>query len=118
MDSTEPIFCYLTTTGRITGRPHEIEMWFTRDGDTNYMLSGNGDRSDWVRNLIANGEAVVRINGEAHAGRGRAIAAADEQAVARRLVFDKYQPRKAHSLERWRDTALPMAVDLAPAQSP
>ena len=20
--------CYLTTTGRITGRPHEIEIWF------------------------------------------------------------------------------------------
>src|SRR5215210_3089845 len=24
----EENFCYLTTTGRITGRPHEIEIWF------------------------------------------------------------------------------------------
>ena len=22
-------FCYLTTTGRVTGRPHEIEIWFS-----------------------------------------------------------------------------------------
>ena len=21
-------FCYLTTTGRVTGRPHEVEIWF------------------------------------------------------------------------------------------
>ena len=27
-------FCYLTTTGRVTGEPHEIEIWFAVDGDT------------------------------------------------------------------------------------
>ena len=21
-------YCYLTTTGRVSGRPHEIEIWF------------------------------------------------------------------------------------------
>ena len=38
-------FCYLTTRGRVTGRPHEIEIWFAVDGDTVYLLSGGGDRS-------------------------------------------------------------------------
>ncbi len=32
-------------------KPHEIEIWFADDDDTLYMLSGGGDRSDWVRNL-------------------------------------------------------------------
>ncbi len=33
-------FCYLTTTGRKTGRPHTIEIWFGFANDTFYLLSG------------------------------------------------------------------------------
>ena len=49
--SAEDDFCYLTTRGRVTGEPHEIEIWFAIHGDTLYLLAGAGDRSDWVRNL-------------------------------------------------------------------
>src|SRR5919198_4125925 len=41
-------YAYLTTTGRVTGRPHEIEIWFALHAGTVYVLSGGGDRSDWV----------------------------------------------------------------------
>ena len=44
-------FCHLTTRGRVSGRPHEIEIWFALDDGTLYLLSGGGERSDWVRNL-------------------------------------------------------------------
>ena len=27
-------YCYLTTTGRVSGEPREIEIWFGLDGDT------------------------------------------------------------------------------------
>jgi deazaflavin-dependent oxidoreductase (nitroreductase family) len=57
-------YCYLTTVGRRTGRPHTIELWFAARGDTLYLISGGGDRSDWVRNLQADGAAIVRV-GEA-----------------------------------------------------
>jgi hypothetical protein len=50
-DSQE--FCYLTTTGRVSGRPHTIEIGFARRGSTLYLLSSGGDRADWVRNLGA-----------------------------------------------------------------
>ena len=42
-------YCYLTTTGRVTGEPHTIEIWFgmPEDGRAVYLLSGGGDRSDW-----------------------------------------------------------------------
>ena len=33
-------YCYLTTTGRVSGEPREIEIWFGLAGDTLYMLSG------------------------------------------------------------------------------
>jgi hypothetical protein len=58
-------FCYLTTRGRVTGHPHEIEIWFAlgpaSDGATLYLMSGGDDRSDWVRNLLAEHAVTVRI---------------------------------------------------------
>jgi len=33
-------FCHLTTTGRNSGRPHTIEIWFALHGQTLYMLAG------------------------------------------------------------------------------
>ena len=33
-------FCYLTTTGRTSGKPHEIEIWFALRDGTLYLLSG------------------------------------------------------------------------------
>jgi hypothetical protein len=44
-------YCYLTTTGRISGRPHEIEIWFGINENSLYLLSGGGERSDWVKNI-------------------------------------------------------------------
>jgi hypothetical protein len=45
-------YCYLTTKGRVSGRPHEIEIWFGVHGNTLYLLSGGGEESDWVKNLL------------------------------------------------------------------
>jgi hypothetical protein len=32
-------FLYVTTTGRRTGNPHEIEIWFGTNGRTVYILA-------------------------------------------------------------------------------
>ena len=66
-------FCYLTTTGRVTGRPHEIEIWFALVPERRalYMLSGGGDRSDWVKNLRRNPKVTVRIADGCFAGLAR-----------------------------------------------
>lgn len=105
-------FCYLTTTGRVTGRPHEIEIWFAIEGRTLYMLSGGRDRSDWVRNLRRTPEVTVWIAGERYEGEARVVEDADEDALARRLLVEKYE-RQPGSLANWRRTALAVAVDLA-----
>ena len=39
-DFTNEDFCYLTTTGRISGRPHTIEIWFALDGHTRDLTGG------------------------------------------------------------------------------
>ena len=109
-------FCYLTTTGRVSGRPHTIEIWFALDERTLYLLSGGGDRSDWVRNLQASPEVIVRIgrrDAPELAGRARVVApGTDEDGLARRLVTDKYQPGYGGDLSGWRRSSLPVAVDL------
>src|SRR5919199_3414286 len=86
-------FCYLTTTGRVTGRPHEIEMWFALVPETQtlYMLSGGGDRSDWVKNLRHNPEVTLRIAGELLSGHAREAGDAEEDELARRLLVEKYE---------------------------
>jgi len=52
-------YCYLTTMGRITGKPHEIEIWFGLNDFTLYLLSGGGIKSDWVKNLLKNPSVLI-----------------------------------------------------------
>jgi deazaflavin-dependent oxidoreductase (nitroreductase family) len=110
-------FCYLTTTGRASGRPHTIEIWFALQDHTLYLLSGGGDRSDWVRNLLTRPEVTVRLgrrDAAALDGRARLVeAGSDEDELARRLVTGKYQPGYGGDLSGWRRSSLPVAVDLA-----
>jgi deazaflavin-dependent oxidoreductase (nitroreductase family) len=107
-------FCYLTTTGRVTGRPHEIEIWFSLVPETRtlYMLAGGGDRADWVRNLRREPAVTVHFSGEGLKGEARVVEDGEEDELARRLLVEKYE-RSPGSLSGWRRRALPVAVDLA-----
>jgi len=106
-------FCYLTTTGRISGQPRTIEIWFGVDGDRIYMLSGGRDRSDWVRNLRRKAEVTVRVGATTYRGLARTIGAeTHEDALARRLLVEKYAPGYSGSLTSWGREALPVAVDI------
>lgn len=105
-------YVYLTTTGRRTGRPHRIEIWYARAGTTLYLLAGGGERSDWVRNLEADAAVTVELDGDPQPATARVIADGAEGSEARRLVFEKYQPRYGGDLTSWRARALPIALDL------
>jgi deazaflavin-dependent oxidoreductase (nitroreductase family) len=105
-------FCYLTTRGRRTGRPHEIEIWFALAGRTLYLLSGGGNRSDWVRNLRAESAVTMRLRDTRYAATARVVDDAAESKLGRDLVFEKYQPRYSGSLERWRRESLLIAIDV------
>jgi deazaflavin-dependent oxidoreductase (nitroreductase family) len=106
-------FCYVTTTGRTTGKPHRIEIWFAADPerDTIYMMSGGRDRADWVRNMVAAPRCTVEIGATTFIGYARVIEGTSEDEHARTLVHDKY----AHGddLTSWRASALPIAIDLS-----
>jgi deazaflavin-dependent oxidoreductase (nitroreductase family) len=57
--------CYLTTTGRRSGRPHRIEIWFLEHRDSVYLFSGGGEGSDWVRNLKRDSHVQLELPGRA-----------------------------------------------------
>ena len=104
-------FCYLTTTGRHTGTPHRIEIWFALGDGVAYILSGGGDRSDWVRNLMISSEVVLEIGDVKRTTRARVVSDPAEDALARRIVLEKYRPRDGGDLRDWGRLSLPIAVD-------
>lgn len=111
----EQDFCHLTTTGRLTGLPRTVEIWFAAApaADTIYLLSGGGDSAAWVRNAMRDPSVRVRIGRTELRGRARAVDSAEEERRARDLVFAKYQPGYGGDLSGWRETALPVAIDLS-----
>jgi deazaflavin-dependent oxidoreductase (nitroreductase family) len=109
----EEDFCYLTTTGRVSGRSHTIEIWFALNEQTLYMLSGGGDKSDWVKNALRSPAVQVKINDTLFSGQARLVDDTEEDTLARKLVFEKYVPRSSDDLTEWARTALPVVVDVA-----
>lgn len=105
-------YCYLTTTGRRSGQPHRIEIWYALEDQTLYLLAGGGRSSDWVRNLEVDPAVTLEIGADELATRARVVDDGDEAELARTLLFEKYQPRSGSDLSDWRQRALPVALNL------
>lgn len=110
-------FCYLTTTGRISGRPHTVEIWFALHNSSLYILSGGRDRADWVKNSLRHSRVSIKIRDSIFEGQARPVKDADEDALARKLLFDKYSPTD-DDLEEWARTSLPMVFDITSPNAP
>lgn len=109
--ANEP-YAYLTTIGRRTGEPHRIEIWFAVHGGHVFLMSGGRDRSDWVRNVMANGKVRIEVGGETYAGTARVVPAdAEDDGVARELLVEKYAT-PANPLADWKRRSLPVVVDI------
>lgn len=105
---------YLTTTGRTSGKPREIEIWFGLDGDTIYLMAGGRESSHWVRNVMAEPRVTMRIAGRTIAGRARVLEPdTPEDTRARHLLMAKYEPSYEGDLSGWGRTALPVGIRVA-----
>jgi deazaflavin-dependent oxidoreductase (nitroreductase family) len=110
--STEE-YCYLTTKGRKTGKPHEIEIWFGVHGNSIYLLSGGGGDSDWVKNLRADPHVTVRIGKQIFQGIALTKENSEEESIARPMLAAKYQSWKAEKpMSEWARTALVVGIEL------
>lgn len=64
LDATREI--QITVTGRKTGRPITLPVWFVRDGDRLYLMPVQGSGTSWYKNVpkeptirVATGDAQV-----------------------------------------------------------
>ncbi len=105
-------YCYVITTGRRSGSPHTIEIWFGLHGGRIYLLSGDGARADWVQNIKADPTVGVRLGDRELITKAWVVEDPDEDALARRLLLEKYGPRYEGDLDEWGRTALPVVIDL------
>ncbi len=92
----EPQFLYLTTIGRKSGKPHQIEIWFVHHHE-GYYLVNEGGQTDWLRNIRATPAVTFCIgtrNTPQIDGIGRVVDEAAEPELAatvRALMNAKYQ---------------------------
>lgn len=82
--------CDIVTTGRRTGAPHRVEIWFGVESGTLYPISGNGPTADWYRNMLAHPEVVVEVAGRACAGVARDVVDPSERRRCGELMGAKY----------------------------
>ncbi len=111
-------FCYLITTGRVSGTAHEVEMWFAihpdgADMTAVYCLSGGRDRSEWVKNVRANPSLRIRIGTTTYAAQGAVIEGEADEPRAREALAAKYHGWRGGDLpNQWAKESLPVAFRL------
>jgi deazaflavin-dependent oxidoreductase (nitroreductase family) len=65
-------YLYLTTRGRKSGKPREIEIWFTHRGGRFYVIA-EYETSNWVQNVRAHPEVEVKVAGRKFQARARVL---------------------------------------------
>lgn len=109
-------FCYLTTTGRVSGQPRTIEIWFAVEGDSLYLLAQHGTRAHWVRNLQASPAVTLRLGETIRLATARIVLPPEDQR-ARELIAAKYEDwHPGEAFDPWVVQALPVAVEVVPAE--
>ncbi|MFD3501557.1 nitroreductase/quinone reductase family protein [Streptomyces sp. NPDC058678] len=80
-----PLQTVLETTGRVSGLPRHTPVGGRRVGDSFWLVSEFGERSQYVRNIKADARVRVRIRGRWHTGTAHLLPDDDPVARLRRL---------------------------------
>ncbi|AZQ35456.1 nitroreductase family deazaflavin-dependent oxidoreductase [Streptomyces cyaneochromogenes] len=76
-----PLQTVLETTGRVSGRPRQTPVGGRRVGDSFWLVSEFGEKSQYVRNIKADPRVRVRLRGRWHNGTAQLLP--DDDPVAR-----------------------------------
>ena len=103
---SEPEFLYLTTTGRHSGQPREIEIWFTERNGRYYLVAEHGEQTGWVQNLRTDPHVTVRVGERAFPTNARIVDAASDSGLG-----DDVRVRSEHKYG-WGDG---LVIELSPS---
>lgn len=117
-DDADQPFAWLTTTGRRTGEPRTVELWFVLDNRTVYVLAGGGEAAHWVRNALVEPRVSVHLGEVDRPGVSRhPEPGGPEDTRARQAMAAKYQGwREGRPLSNWARSAFCLAIDLEEAE--
>jgi deazaflavin-dependent oxidoreductase (nitroreductase family) len=77
----------ITVTGRKSGRPVSIPVWFVSDDDKLYLLPVKGSDTQWYKNVLKN--PSLRIDAGGAGGELKAVPITDAKPVA--SVVEKFR---------------------------
>ncbi len=80
-------FCVLRTRGRRSGLVREAPLDYAPDGDGILIIAGLGERTFWLRNILADPRVEVRLGDRTIAGTATVIADGEERLRAIRAVM-------------------------------
>ena len=86
---SEAQFLYLTTIGRVSGQPREIEIWFTQR-DERYYVIAEYQTSQWVQNARANARVTWRVGERSFSGTASVLENGPVRDAVRELSNQKY----------------------------
>ena len=92
-ESSKTQYLYLTTVGRTTGEPRQIEIWFIQSEGKFYVLAEHFHDAQWVKNIERNPRVHVRVGDQEFEATARALdERRDRQAwqTAQRFSLEKY----------------------------
>lgn len=107
--------CRLTTTGRKSGAPRTVTLWFARD-DRRLYLAGGEAVPQWCRNLRVNPAVTIAIGDATLRGRARVVDDPTEAAAIRERFVARYLLARLSRLfgGYTRSTAVAIELDDAP----
>jgi deazaflavin-dependent oxidoreductase (nitroreductase family) len=86
-------YLYLTTVGRITGEPRQIEIWFVQSQGKFYVLAEHFHDAQWVKNIGRNPRVHVQVDDQEFEATARALDQQNDREAwetAQRLSLEKY----------------------------
>jgi deazaflavin-dependent oxidoreductase (nitroreductase family) len=79
----------VTHYGRATGKPYQVKIWFTVDGD-HINLQTMDMRRQWIRNVLANPKISLRIGDEVLEGEATKVSDPNQMKRVVELMKRKY----------------------------
>lgn len=103
---------YLTTTGRRTGRPHTVEIWFAY-ADGRIFLSHEGKHTDWMKNIRHKARVHARIGPLDFEARAAVVKESKDLELGKTSLYEKYYgPATRAKIDDWFE--LSTILELAP----
>jgi deazaflavin-dependent oxidoreductase (nitroreductase family) len=77
----DPEYLYLTTIGRRSGKPREIEIWYTENERAFYVIAEYAT-ANWLQNIRANPKVEFRVGQARYQGRARVLPTSEHELVS------------------------------------